>query len=319
VANLLSNQGFALCFRMKTAMFAATFVMVTVTQLSNAAPLKGALLAQRNDGVAAINEPCYVHDSSCEGYPVCCVTKGTCISQHSGTVSSNSVYYEGGCWSFDSSKKDYSTAPGCTQQGECLVQHLEVCKGGKTKSGFMSVVPSATLDRLMTGSCEADCPSGSYGHGSYGSGGSSGGTTSTVTTTTTIITRVSKTLHLEVADASTVTASAFELMLKMTIATMAGFGSDYSMVTLDIPTISASFALPYHVDVSSAHSLTATVVETNLDAMQATAVNDAIAMRIGTCSYSVTQGMLPGASSASACQAGGMAALMAMLVALLQY
>jgi len=300
------------------AMFATTLVIVA--QVSNAAPLKGTSLAQRTDGVAAVNEPCYVHDSACAGYPVCCVTKGTCISQHSGTVSSNAAYYEGGCWSFDSSKKDYSTAPDCTQQGECLVQHVEVCKGGTTKSGFMSEVPAATLNRLMTGSCEVDCPNANYGHGSYGSGGSSsGGTTSTLTTTTTILTRVSKTLHLTVSDISTVTASSMELMLKKTIAAMAGFGTDHSMVTLEMPTVSASFALPYHVDVSSAHSLSASDVETALDAMADAAVSDAIAMRIGTCSYSVTRDSLPATSSAPTCQAGGMASLMVMLVALLSY
>jgi hypothetical protein len=310
----------ALRFPTQTAMLAAA-VLAIVTQLSKAAPLKGDLLAQRADGVAAINEPCYVHDSSCAGYPVCCVTKGTCISQHSGTVSSNAAYYEGGCWSFDSSKKDYSTAPTCSQQGECLVQHLEVCKGGTTKTGFMSAVPAATLTRLMTGSCETDCPNANYGHGGSGSGGSGGGTTTTVTTTTTVLTRVSKILSLTISDTSAVTASKLELMLKKTIAAMAGFGTDHSMVTLEMPTVSASFNLPYHVDVSSAHALTSTQVETSLNAMTNAEFNDAFAMRIGTCSYSVSDSeTLPGtASAASACQAGGMAALMAMLAALLPF
>jgi hypothetical protein len=126
---------------------------------------------------------------------------------------------------------------------------------------------------------------------------------------------VSKTVNLAVSDASTPTASALELNIKMTIAAMAGFGTDHSMVTVEMPTVSASFALPYHVDVSSAHSVTATDVETSLDAMTDTAFNAALAMRLGTCSYTVTEDV-PSAT-ASACQTGGMAALVAMLVALL--
>merc|ERR1740138_817840 len=89
-------------------------------------------------------------------------------------------------------------SPGCVQQGECLIQHLEVCKGGTTRAGYMTEVPAATLARFMEGSCGVSCPSGpTYGH----SGGSGGGnpdpnvtvTTTTDTTTSTTITTTTST------------------------------------------------------------------------------------------------------------------------------
>ena len=43
------------------------------------------------------------------------------------------AYYEGGCQSLQSRKKDWSENPSCKQQGECLVQHLEICMGATTK------------------------------------------------------------------------------------------------------------------------------------------------------------------------------------------
>jgi len=102
------------------------------------------------DAEDAVNEPCYVHDAVCEGYPVCCVTKGTCVSQHGGMVSSNSKYYEGGCWSPDSSKK--TMAPGCSKQGECNAMYLEHMKGGTTKAGNKVNESPYVVERMMAGS-----------------------------------------------------------------------------------------------------------------------------------------------------------------------
>merc|ERR1719321_502856 len=76
---------------------------------------------------------------------VCCVTLNTCISRHGGMVSSNLDYYEGGCQSFQSSKKTYNETlygnGACVQQGECMVQYTQVCKGGTTKSGQKEELP----------------------------------------------------------------------------------------------------------------------------------------------------------------------------------
>jgi hypothetical protein len=94
-----------------------------------------------------VNEPCYVHDAVCQGYPVCCVTYGTCISQHGGMVSSNALYYEGGCHSEDSSHG--ITAPGCQgKQGECNVPYLQSAMGASTSSSAISTVSDAVLARL---------------------------------------------------------------------------------------------------------------------------------------------------------------------------
>ena len=70
---------------------ACVVTLLTALGLCRAVPLSGPMLTPREDGVAALNEPCYVHDAACEGYPVCCVTAGTCITQHSGTISSNTA------------------------------------------------------------------------------------------------------------------------------------------------------------------------------------------------------------------------------------
>jgi hypothetical protein len=94
----------------------------------------------------AINEPCYIHDALCEGYQVCCVTKGTC-KDAGGMVSSNAKYYEGGCWSLDSSKK--AMAEGCAKQGECNEVYLQYMMNGKTATGKKAALPQATVDKFM--------------------------------------------------------------------------------------------------------------------------------------------------------------------------
>ncbi len=95
-----------------------------------------------------VNEPCYAHDGAhCDGYVVCCVKKGTCVSDHGGMVSSTAKYYEGQCWSDESSKKAH--APGCgSNVGECDAPHIEAAKGGTSKAGNFNTIPSATLARL---------------------------------------------------------------------------------------------------------------------------------------------------------------------------
>jgi hypothetical protein len=89
--------------------------------------------------VPALNEPCYVHDAVCEGYPVCCVTAGTCRSQHGGMVSSNRLYYEGGCHSDASSHG--ITGPGCHgMQGECNIPYLQSVLGATTRPSAITNV-----------------------------------------------------------------------------------------------------------------------------------------------------------------------------------
>ena len=94
-----------------------------------------------------LNEPCYVHDSVCVGYPVCCVTRGTCRSQHGGLVSSTASYYEGGCYSNSSSRRGF--APGCRgKQGECNIPYLQATRGVTTQPSAITTIPAATMQRL---------------------------------------------------------------------------------------------------------------------------------------------------------------------------
>jgi len=123
----------------------------TKTGCTVADPSKTAMPA---DAADAVNEPCYVHDAVCENYPVCCVTKGTCKSTHGGMVSSNAKYYEGGCWSLDSSKTAH--AKGCTKQGECNAMYLEHMKGGTTKAGNKQAESAYVVDRMMAGRSGCD-------------------------------------------------------------------------------------------------------------------------------------------------------------------
>ncbi|KAL9139609.1 putative tandem protein 6, partial [Amphidinium carterae] len=114
-------------------------------------PVAGNNITLHNDGWAPLNEPCYVHDSACQGYPVCCVTYGTCASQHGGTLSSNRKYYEGGCQSLQSSKTEWTEdAAGCSEQGECHWVYLQEWKNATTKAGMMADVPSSVTARFMT-------------------------------------------------------------------------------------------------------------------------------------------------------------------------
>jgi len=241
-----------------------------------AVPLRGSDLTARDDGVEAKNEPCYAHDNACDGYPVCCVTIGTCISQHSGLVSSNTAYYEGGCQSFNSSKKEW-TNPDCKQQGECAVQHLQVCKGGTTKPTFMTPLSSSTLARLMTGSCEADCPGIHYGHPTPEPGN-----------TTNPSTRVSGTMELSLSAVDAVGDDAkLKLTLQLAVAALAGYGNDDSFTTVEMPTLASTFTLTYHLDVPVDHSVSADTAKANLAAATTAQKDEALAMYVGTCSYSL--------------------------------
>jgi hypothetical protein len=94
------------------------------------------------------NEPCYA-DDSCDGYVTCCVTYGTCVSKHGGTVSSLAKNYVGGCYSNSSSKGAFNTAAGCVQQGECNERLLEDVHGATTKDAANNKItlPHVTLAR----------------------------------------------------------------------------------------------------------------------------------------------------------------------------
>jgi len=242
----------------------------------------------RHDGVAPVNEPCYVRDGdTCQGaYPVCCVTAGTCISQHSGSLSRTQANYEGGCQSLKSSRTEWSEEyqnAGCTQQGECMVQHLEVCRGVITSPGLMTELPQATMDRFMTGSCERECPKGRRGGGSYSRGGNG-----TTTTTTTAITRVTGSIQVTVSDVSAIgNSTALGRIVKRTIALFAGFGAD-EMLTIEMPSISKTMDIKFHFDVSNVDDVQHDEIRSNIAARSASQKNDLLALSIGTCSYTVT-------------------------------
>ena len=61
------------------------------------------------------------------------------------------------------------------------------------RSGFMTALPDDTMDRLMTGSCEASCPNRYYGHSSPDPN---------TTTTTTRIETVEASFRVQASDAS---------------------------------------------------------------------------------------------------------------------
>ena len=100
-----------------------------------------------------VNEPCYVHDGMCEGYAVCCVKYGTCTA----TVSSNELYYEGGCWSAQSSKG--SLREGCSRQGECMQPFLEEVMGGAASPGQANALSADKLASMKDVSCAGTDPS----------------------------------------------------------------------------------------------------------------------------------------------------------------
>ena len=103
--------------------------------------LPGPDLPAVNDGNPPINEPCYTHGGQCEGYLVCCLTRGTCLD-FGGIISSNDNYYEGGCSDLEGSSDDAWENPECTEQGECHIPYLEQVKGGVAADGLMTDVPS---------------------------------------------------------------------------------------------------------------------------------------------------------------------------------
>merc|ERR1719428_103638 len=90
---------------------------------------------------------------------------------------------------------------------------------------------------------------------------------------------------------------------KMTVAAMAGFATDHSMVTInDLPLNEIvevpQFTVTYHLDISSSHKLTADKVQSNIAAATNARINNMLAMRIGSCSYTVTVNASSGANPA---------------------
>eukprot|EP00975_Prorocentrum_lima_P009688 2064467-Prorocentrum_lima.AAC.1 len=123
---------------------------VTQRLVVGSLPAPGGDIAKHADNQPPINEPCYVHDAACDGYPVCCVTYGTCVTEHEGTISSNRKYYEGGCQSLDSRTNVWDMdATSCTEQGECHWIYLQEIQNATTKPGFMTDVPEEVTARLM--------------------------------------------------------------------------------------------------------------------------------------------------------------------------
>jgi len=266
---------------MRAPIFATLFAMLHMVAI--AAPLKGDELPAQTDGKEPLNEPCYVHDAACEGYPVCCVTKGTCISQHSGTISSNVAYYEGGCQDLTSRTKEWKN-PDCKQQGECVVQHLHVCKGGMAKEGEMTKVPEATLERLMGKSCGKSCPAARYGHSRAPDG--------TTTTTTTVLTQVKAHLMLTVDGKHDDMKAAMEIGLPTVTAAAVGMPSvgengPAKISITDMPAkAEGDITVEVTVDVSSSDKWTAEDVKkaiTGLKSSKMSELNDVLAMAVGTC------------------------------------
>jgi len=196
----------------------------------------------------------------------------------------------------ESRKKEWSDKydnADCKQQGECMIQHLAVCKGGFTKPGFMTEIPKDLMDSFMAGSCEADCPKGRRGGGHY-SRGTPSNVSTTTTTTTTVITRVTDTMYLAVSDVSAVkNKTIMGKMVGMSLAKMAGFGTDTSVLTAEMPDVAATMAVTYHFDVSNLHSVKHDEVKTNMAAHTDAQINDMLAMHIGTCGYTVTKTVAP--------------------------
>ena len=121
-------------------MEASLGVTETAHRRAQAGLLPGPDLEAVNDGQDPINEPCYTHGGQCEGYVVCCLTRGTCQG-FGGTISSNANYYEGGCQDLDGSSADSWDNPDCAEQGECHIPYLEQVKGGVAAAGLMTDVP----------------------------------------------------------------------------------------------------------------------------------------------------------------------------------
>merc|ERR1719333_1772911 len=162
----------------------------------------------------------------------------------------------------------------------------------------MTELPKAVMDRFMEGSCEAECPAGRRGGGHYSRAETNG--TTTTTTTTTVITRVTDTMYLAVSDVSAVGDSEkMGKMVGMSLTMMAGFGTDTSVLSAEMPAVAETMAVNYHFDVSNLHSVKHDEVKTNMAAHTDAQINDMLAMHIGTCGYTVTKADPPAGESAT--------------------
>ena len=145
----------------------------------------------------------------------------------------------------------------------------------------MTELPEDTLDRLMTGSCEASCPNSDYGHSNPDPN---------TTTTTTQIQTVQGTIRVQASgDFSSVSAAKKTELFGMLVAHAAGAGVSADMVSLVMSTSNTLTTVEFTVTVSNVDSATTDSVRTALTSMTASKMNDVMGMIFGECAgYTLT-------------------------------
>ena len=147
----------------------------------------------------------------------------------------------------------------------------------------MTALPDDTMDRLMTGSCEASCPNRYYGHSSPDPN---------TTTTTTRIETVEASLRVQASDASAfskVTAAKKDELFNMLVAHAAGSGVSSDMVSSVRASNNAITTVDFTITISNVDSTTVDAVTTSLRATTAAKINDAMGMIFGECAgYTLT-------------------------------
>ena len=160
----------------------------------------------------------------------------------------------------------------------------------------MTAVPDDTMDRLMTGSCEASCPNRYYGHSSPDPN---------TTTTTTQIETVMGSLRVQASDASAfnqVTEQKKKELFNMLVAHAAGSGVSSDMVSSLQSSNNAITTVDFTVTISNVDSTTVDAVTTSLKAMTAAKINDVMGMIFGECAgYTLTASRAVCMGSASEC------------------
>jgi len=81
---------------------------------------------------------------------------------------------------------------------------------------------------------------------------------------------------------------------------MAGFGTNTNVLTAEMPAVAETMAVTYHFDVSNLHSVKPDEVKTNMAAHDDAQINAMLAMRIGTCGYTVTKTSAPSDATSAA-------------------
>jgi len=156
-----------------------------------------------------------------------------------------------------------------------MVNFLGVCKGGWTKTSYMTEVSNEFADRQMENSCDTPCPNNYYGHSR-----SEDGTTTTTTTVTSIVSG-----HMTfTAESGFTWNDDTKALAAWTIASMSGseIGTDH-VTSVETASDGETQTVSWTITLDNTMTTNAEDLETAVGSMNSEELIKMLSMTYGTC------------------------------------